>query len=195
MKPTGDVLRKADWTVRPVSQDQALRLVQDLHYARGASNTRTFLHGLFREGESFWDEDVQGIAWWIPPTRSCAEANYAGDFRKVLVLSRMVIDPSVPMNAASFLLGKTEQIIRRDARFECLLTYADERQGHTGAIYRAANWEYLGLTNPEPIFETASGVMVSRKSGPKTRTRKQMEELGHRQVGVSRKHRFRKILI
>jgi hypothetical protein len=90
-----------------------------------------------------------GVAWWMPPTRAAAEANWEGDFREVLSLSRLVIVPDVPKNAASFLIGKSIHLIRKDGRFCCLLTYADTSQGHDGGIYRATNWEYMGLTTPD----------------------------------------------
>ena len=64
-------LRKADWEVRPVCHEFAQRLVAAHHYAKGGSNTKTYLHGLFRRGDIF-DEQCQGVAWWIPPTRSAA---------------------------------------------------------------------------------------------------------------------------
>ena len=44
-------LRKSDWEVRPVDIAIARRMVEANHYAAGASNTATYLHGLFRAGE------------------------------------------------------------------------------------------------------------------------------------------------
>lgn len=131
------------------------------------------------------------MAWWIPPTKDAAAANYEGDWKKVLVLSRLVCTPDAPRNSPSFLLAQSVKAIRRDGRFECLLTYADEWQGHTGAIYRASNWEYLGLTAGEGTFVNAEGQMISRKRGNKTRTKQEMLDLGYEYVGRHRRHRFR----
>lgn len=74
-------------------------------------------------------------------------------------------------------------------RWPCLVTYADEWQGHTGTIYRAANWQYVGRTTPEATF-TLEGRMLSRKAGRRTRTREQMEELGAVEIGKFAKHKF-----
>lgn len=183
-------LNKNEWEVRVIELHVAQRLVEQYHYSGGGSNTGVYTHGLFRSGH----HECLGCAWWIPPTRSCAEASYDGDWRKVITLSRLAIAPDVPQNAASFLLGKSIRAIRRDRQWECLLTYADTGQGHTGAIYRATNWEYLGLTKPNPRFVDGLNRIISRKSGPKTRTRKEMAELGYREVGAFAKHKYRIIL-
>lgn len=183
-------LRSGDWRVAPAPLAAAQRLVERLHYSKGGSNTGTFVHGLMRRNAPL---DCMGVAWWIPPTRAAAEANYEGDWRKVLVLHRLVVCPEVPTNGASFLLGASIRLIERTGGWECLLTYADTAQGHSGGIYRATNWEYLGLTKPSDTWVNPEGRQMSRKAGPTTRTKADMEALGCRRV-MSAKHRFRRIL-
>lgn len=179
-------LRRADWEVRPVCYDFARRIVKAHHYAKGGSNTATYLHGLFRSGEIF-DEQCLGVAWWIPPTRSAAEATYPQRWQGVLCLSRMVIMPGVPANACTFLLARSRKLIDRKV-WPCLVTYADEWRGHTGAIYRADNWQYEGKTKPERTYQI-NGRMVSRKAGY-TRTHAQMIALGAEMIGSFAKHKF-----
>lgn len=186
------ILHALEYEVKPVEQVIAEDLIEKYHYARGGSNTRVFRHGLFKRGEPL---NCLGIAWWIPPTKSCAQSSYDGDWRKVLMLSRFGLVPGMPKNAASFLLGRSIRLIESDGRWDCLLTYADEAQGHNGGIYKATNWEYVGQTNPEPMWiEPQSGRMVHRKAGSHTRTAKEMSELGYEHRGNFRKHKFRMIL-
>lgn len=186
-------LRASDYYVTDVPVAIATQLVTAHHYARGGPNTATFAHGLFRHGDAL---HCLGVAWWIPPTRSCAEASWpGGDWRQVLSLSRLVIVPGMPTNAASFLIGQSIKAIRSDGRWRCLITYADEWQGHTGAIYRATNWEYLGTTKAEATFvDPQTGRMVSRKAGPRTRNRAEMAALGYTCIGRFRKHKYRLLL-
>lgn len=128
--PCGERLKKSDWTVRDVEIDVARRMVEKYHYAAGASNTATYLHGLFREGEIF-EEQCCGVAWWLPPTRAAAEATYPERWQGVLCLSRLVIMPEVPKNACTFLLARSRALIDSDV-WPCLVTYADDWRGHTG---------------------------------------------------------------
>jgi len=180
-------LRAEDWEVRPVDIAVARRLVEEYHYARHASNTAVYVHGLFPKG-AFWACACYGVAWWIPPTRSAAEATFSQNWRGVLALSRLVVVPSVPRNGASFLLGRSMRLIDRK-RWPCLVTYADTWRGHTGAIYKATNWRYVGLTPAYDVW-TVDGRIIARKAGPKTRTKAEMLALGARFEGRFPKHKF-----
>lgn len=181
-------LRKKDWNVGGVDKEVAEQLVIDNHYARGASNTATYLHGLYPVGW-LWYRQCVGVAWWLPPTKSCAQS-WAGDaWEGVLCLSRFVIEPEVPSNAASFLLSKSLKMIDR-TRWPVLITYADSWRGHTGMIYRAVGAEHCGETKPEAVY-TINGRMTARKAGPKTRTHAEMLALGAMFEGRHSKSRFR----
>lgn len=183
-------LKRSDWRVETCELAECRRLVEAYHYAGGGSNTATYRHGLYRNEDSA----LMGCAWWIPPTKGAALATYAGDWRRVLSLSRLVCAPEVPTNGASFLIGRSVRAIRDDGRFDCLVTYADGWQEHTGAIYRATNWEYCGETKPEAVWVNSSGRMVARKAGPKTRTKAEMEDLGYNCIGRFPKHKYRMVL-
>jgi len=74
-------------------------------------------------------------------------------------------------------------------RWPCLVTYADEWQGHTGSIYKAANWCEVGRTAPEATF-VKDGRMIARKAGPRTRTRQEMESLSAEMIGRFAKRKF-----
>ena len=181
--PTGD-LRKENWTVREISLDIARDLVKRYHYARGGSNTAVACHGLFHRD---YDDECYGVTWWLPPTRSAAKATYPDDPNGVLSLSRLVIHPGAPRNAATFLLARSVKML--DPRWTCLVTYADTWQGHTGGIYRAANWKYVGLTKPKWVY-VRDGRMMGPKRGPKTLSREQMLANGFEALGRFAKHKY-----
>ena len=181
-----DRLKASQWEVHPISLGTARSLVEDFHYAKGGSNTATYTHGLFRIGD-FMDAMCVGCAWWIPPTKSAAMATYPENWEGVLSLSRMAIGDA-PKNAASFLLSRSMKLIDRH-RWPCLVTYADTWRGHTGAIYRATNWQYMGLTKPERTY-TKDGRMISRKAGGRTYTHQEMINRGAKCEGSFAKHKF-----
>lgn len=182
-----DRLKAKDWVVRPVEISIARRFIQKYHYAKGASNTGTYIHGLFRVN-SLFDEEVMGVAWWIPPTKSAAHSTYPENWRGVLALSRLAIAPETPKNACTFLLAGSRKLIDRTL-WPCLVTYADDWRGHSGGIYKADNWEYVGKTKAERTY-VIDGVMVSRKAGQKTRTHSEMLAMGAEMVGSHWKHKF-----
>lgn len=123
---------------------------------------------------------------------AAARSIYPSDPPSVLALTRLVVQPGEPTNAASFILGASIRSIRADGRFKCLLTYADTRLGHTGAIYRATNWVYCGLTKRAHAtwIDPRTGQEVSRMRGRKTMRKPEMLAKGYEYVGRFKKHKF-----
>jgi len=196
-------LLKEEWCVQPIDLITARRLVEKWHYAKSATNTGVYTHGLFRKG-NFLSCDCVGVAWWLPPTKNAAINTFPeGDWRKVLSLTRLVISPNfineegekvpMPKNACSFLLSKSIKMIDK-SKWDCLVTYADTWKEHTGTIYRATNWEYMGLTKASPVFVNNSGQMMGRKRGAKNLTKSELIGLGFEEKGKYQKHKFRKLL-
>lgn len=181
-------LRKKFYEVRDANFQEAKSLIEEHHYAGGCSNTNVFCHGLYHIDSP----RLLGAAIWLPPTKNAALATYNGDWRSVLALSRLVIVPEVPNNGASFLIGRSVALIREDGRWECLVTYADERVGHTGTIYKATNWEYIGKTPKYTNWVDADGNLVSRQA-TKSRKNEEMRQMGYKKVR-SAKHKYRMVL-
>lgn len=180
------VARKGDYSFdKSVPIPEARALVERFHYAKGASNTRTDLHG-FRKG----DGSLIAVAWWLPPTKVACQSVNKEDWKKVVSLSRLVVHPDEPKNVCSMLIGASIRQIRKDGRWASLVTYADHGEGHTGAIYRATNWDYVGTTSPTPKgINPTDGKQVSCKS-TRNRNKKEMEDLGMVMIGRFCKEKF-----
>lgn len=172
-------LTASDWQVLNVpDHSEAVALVKQLHYARSAPNTSTYRHGLYRTDSEPFRGDLLGVAIWLPPTRAAAET-VAGNWRGVLALSRLVIAPTVPTNGASFLLGRSMRMIDRTV-WPVLVTYADTAQGHTGAIYRATNWQEVGPVPAGDTWVGPNGEQRGRKRGAFNYSADEMRAMGFR---------------
>lgn len=178
-------LHKSRYLIRACPLKEAKDMVRAHHYSKGSSNTAVYAHGLYERA----NERLIGVALWLPPTRVACESVNRAEWRRVLSLTRLVCLPDAPKNSASFLLSHSIQMIRKDGRFVSLVTYADEGQNHTGQIYRATNWKYIGRTGPYPRWVDSTGRQVATLS-TKTRTKAKMLELGHVRVGAFHKHKF-----
>jgi hypothetical protein len=170
--------------VSDVSRELARGLIEKYHYAKGVSKVSVYVHGLFEKSTN----KLFGVVWWLPPIKQAA-LSVSDDWRKVLSLSRMVMIPEALRNSCSFLLSRSVKVIRKDGRFNCLLTYADEAEGHTGLVYRACNWKYLGKTKIKSRWIDSDGKLVSQKAGPKNRTYLEMIVLGYKER-KSCKHKY-----
>lgn len=179
-------LRSSEWAVRPCRHADAVKFIEDIHYAGGAPNTSVVRHALYHLEDA---DTIYGAALWLPPTKRAAESVCPNDWRGVLCLSRLCVAPAVPPNGASFLLGRSMKLIDR-ATWPTLLTYADTRHGHTGAIYRATNWTYLGLMPGSDAWVDTDGVQRGRKRGGTNISAAGMRELGFTRLPPAPKHKF-----
>jgi hypothetical protein len=174
--PPGPKLRAVEWEVMPMpSHSEAVRLVERWHYSGSAANTSVARHGLYRAGQPWGDPF--GVALWMPPTRLAA-LTITDDWEGVLNLTRLVVAPDMPTNSASYLLGRSMKLIDRD-RWPVLLTYADPNQGHTGIVYKATNWTFLGEVPAGDVWVGPDGKQRGRKRGPKCITRQEMRDMGY----------------
>lgn len=179
-------LRKKDWVVLPVSHSDAANFVREHHYAKGCPRTSVFRHGLFRRGSN----TLMGVVVWLPPTKPAAQSVNKFQWRKVLSLSRMVVLPGCPKNSCSFLLSASIKLIKKDGRFVSLVTYADDRLGHNGHVYKSSNWLYVGKMRGSPSWiDPRTGAQVSVKSTV-SRTKSEMIALGYKNIGCFSKHKY-----
>jgi len=176
-----------EWYVGDTNLASARGLVQQYHYSRSASPQGVHLHGLFLRG----DFQCYGVAWWIPAMAGTINRYNPGGIRTTLTLHRLVVHPAVPTNGASFLLGRSIRRIAADGRYNTLVTYADTWRGHTGAIYKATNWHYEGLSGAYTIWLDENGNLKSKRDGLAGRnhvTPQQLQAEGCASAGQYAKH-------
>lgn len=191
-RPPGPVISKKNWRVAPVSFVSAKRLIEQEHYAGGCGNTATRVFGLISR-----DGVVRGVSLWLPPMKPAADyvARVLGvESKRVLALSRLVVCANVPANGASFLLGRSLRLLRRDPCWEAAITWADTGEGHTGGIYQATNWRHTGMTTPRRLWRDDAGQLRSPRTGPHYARRNlsvaECLERGWTRTKSSAKHRF-----
>lgn len=167
-------LRKEDWRVEACSQVEAREFIERTHYTGASPNTAVARHALLPAD----GDEIMGVALWLPPTRVAAESVNRENPRGVLALSRLCVAEGMPTNSASFLLGNSMKMIDRKL-WSTLLTYADTREGHTGAIYRATNWTCLGEVQGRPAWQhKVTRERRGKKRGSRNISTEEMEVLG-----------------
>jgi hypothetical protein len=72
---------------------------------------------------------------------------------EVLELRRLVLVDEAPKNSESRVVGWTLRHIRKNLpNVNIVVSYADPHHGHTGVIYRASNFKYLGESASDTGF-------------------------------------------
>ncbi len=181
-------LNKNEWDCRTVPHSTAAGFIRRFHYAGGTSNTSQVRLGLFRKSD-FFDTQLMGSCLWMWAPIQVTKQYKTGK-TGCLSLSRLAIHPDVPTNGASFLIGQSIKWIKKNRPgVRLLVTYADSWKDHSGQIYKATNWEYLGLTTPSPRWTNSAGQLVSRYCCGKSRRYEEMDRLYTRE-GKFGLHKF-----
>jgi hypothetical protein len=109
----------------------------------------------------------RGVVVFALPPRETAK-RYGG---LTWELARLWVDDEVPRNGESYFIGSAIRYIKRNnPEVKCLVSYADPSAGHTGVIYRAANWKPDGRTDEGrktprcDYVDAVSGKKYSRRS-------------------------------
>jgi len=111
--------------------------------------------------------DVLGAVVFALPPRETSK-RYGGETWE---LARLWLDDLVPQNAETWLIAQTVRYIRQHYEsVKVLVSYADPSVGHTGTVYKAANWIPDGRTDDErksprcDYADVATGKRYSRRS-------------------------------
>lgn len=78
-----------------------------------------------------------------------------------LELNRLVVNDGLPSNSLSYFVSNCLKMLPKPS---CIVSYADQNQGHNGYIYQATNWIYTGTSTPKHkyIFEDGSSFDIRR---------------------------------
>jgi hypothetical protein len=74
--------------------------------------------------------------------------------KNVLELRRLVLLDNVGKNSESRTIGFCLRYIKKhDKDVEIVVSYADPLHGHSGTIYKASNFEYIGVSGKDSGFK------------------------------------------
>lgn len=201
--PEGPVVRKEEYEIKEVMPDASIRdFVKGNHYSRTVANTWSHVFAMFDRSSN----ELVGVAWWMP---SMPEAHKSaikwvkehngleGERNMVLHLSRLVVAPGVPKNAAGLLLARSMKLLDR-RKYPILLTYADSGvsdartgEAHKGTVYRATNWTDAGDAPGGRVWvHSITGEQRGQKRGKINIPSAEMRRMGFVQKPALPKRRF-----
>lgn len=137
------------------------------------------------------DPEHGGVAVFVIPRQHVCNFLFGRPVR-LLELSRLwSLDGSDP-NYLSTFLARCIRGIRETRAADALVSYADPEVGHTGTIYQATNWTYMGRTKPSVAWEREGQIYPARffKSGKRMPADDVIIARGYRRRAVQGKHRY-----
>lgn len=114
-------------------------------------------------------------------------------------LIRLWVHPEAPKNTASLVVGRSLKMLPKAVGL--VVSFADTGQGHSGYVYQALNFYYVGKSNEGIRYIDSSGVEVTarlanvyRMRNPEKFANKSLSEirdlLGWRPIKSHSKHRY-----
>ena len=114
------------------------------HSTNGIQGLECF--ALFSPGKFDIPRMVGAMMYAIPSMPNTAKAYNPINPDRCVELRRLVCLDESPKNSESFFISQTIKWLKQNTNYEVIVSFADKHHGHTGVIYRASNFEFLGET-------------------------------------------------
>jgi GNAT superfamily N-acetyltransferase len=157
-----------DLTVRPLDAKEKLphsyysapeEFLQSFHYA-GYGRSAKSVYG------AFLGPELVAVCKFATPVRQEVATSIGLRQSEVLELDRFCIHPLYQKkNFASWLVSRCSRRAFDDhPQVRTLVSFADSTFGHTGVIYRAANWSFVHVVRPDYHYLGPGGFVIHKKT-------------------------------
>jgi hypothetical protein len=131
------------FTVDQVKFKTIRDFIEKWHYSKTVKGLHCTLYfGMFSEG------NLIGAMMYGKLAMPGVSKKYVDNEDELIELRRLCCIDKTPRNTESYFVGKTIKWIKRNTKIKKIISYADPHYGHQGIIYKASNFEYLGITSP-----------------------------------------------
>lgn len=145
--------------IRQVTKKEALTILSSYHYA-GYGRSAKFLFGAFVQ------DKLAAICKFSTIIRAEVATSMGMQPQEVLELDRFCIHPKFQKhNFASWFLSRTiKSIFIAASSVKRLVSFSDTTYGHSGGIYKAANWKVVGIVDPDYCYIGTDGFFIHKKT-------------------------------
>ena len=136
-----------DYTVEVVPRKTIQDFIHKHHYSHNTNGIQGLeCFALFAPGNFGIPKMVGAMMYAIPSMPNTARAYNPINPDRCVELRRLVCVDDTPKNTESFFISKTIKWLKQNTNYEVIISFADKQYGHTGVIYRASNFEFVGET-------------------------------------------------
>lgn len=132
-------MKVKDMVVRHVTRSDIKDFIEKNHYSKSINGCISdYCFALF------YKEEMIGAMFYGRMAMANQWRRFADKDKDVIELRRLCCIDDTPKNTESFFIAKTIKWIKNNTDIKIIVSYADQEYGHTGVIYKASNFEYLG---------------------------------------------------
>ena len=152
-----------DFTVEYINRKSLVSFIEKHHYSHNVNGIQSYHHfGLYTEGNFGLPKMIGAMMYAIPSMPATASKYNPINPNKCLELRRLVCIDDTPKNTESYFIGKTFKWLKTFTDMEVIVSFADQHYGHSGTIYKATNFDYLGETADARVLMVDGKEMHSR---------------------------------
>ena len=152
-----------DFSVEEIPRKSLVNFIEKHHYSHNVNGVQSLYHfGLYGEGNFGLPKMIGAMMYAHPSMPATAEKYNPINPTKCLELRRLCCIDDTPTNTESYFIGKTLRWLKHNTDMEVIVSFADQHHGHSGVIYKATNFEYLGETAGARILMVDGKEMHSR---------------------------------
>lgn len=140
-------IKAKDLVVSPCLPLRIRWFVEEYHYSHSINGVRVSCCFVVTHNKTI----VGGVIYG--KTATTAWKRYGETENEVLELRRLVLLDRCGKNSESRVIGWTLRWIAKNMKdIKTVVSYADPNHGHTGTIYKASNFEYVGQTSVDTAY-------------------------------------------
>ena len=143
MHVTESVGKVREFLVEPCERKEIAGFIETWHYSKNVNGlTTSYCFKLL-------DKEKNLIGGMIYGKLGMANVwkKYVEEEGQLIELKRLCCIDNTPRNTESFFIGGAIRWLKKNTDVQTIISYADMTYGHEGTIYKATNFEHIGLTN------------------------------------------------
>lgn len=133
-------MKVKDFVVELCERSEIEKFIEENHYSKSINGCITdYCFKLT------WNGTIIGAMFYGRMAMANQWKRFGDKESDVIELRRLCCVDETPRNTESYFIEKTLKWLSKNTTLKTVVSYADQEYGHTGIIYKASNFEYLGF--------------------------------------------------
>jgi hypothetical protein len=133
--------RVKDFTVKICDRKEIKSFIETWHYSKSINGLKSNYCFKLMDKETIIGAMIYGQIGMANVWKK-----YADNEHDLIELRRLCCIDNTPKNTESYFIGFTLRWLKKNTDIKKVISYADSNYNHSGVIYRASNFNYLGMT-------------------------------------------------
>lgn len=136
-----------DFTVKLTDRNTVKDFIEEHHYSHSINGLRSSYCFAMYDGDKMIGAMIYGKFGMANTWKK-----YADHEDDVIELRKLVLIDDTPKNSESYFIGHTLRWLKKNTTIKKVVSFADPNFGHSGVIYRATNFDHVGMTSPGRVI-------------------------------------------